>query len=112
MKDKIEFKKIREFGDIIGDTFVFIKQNFKPLMTAFIYLSGIFLLAGMVSSIITQLQFVEVTRDNFSIAKEYGGGPFQRFNSLGVGYFVRLLVVIIFMVLTYTSMYVSVLSAR
>ena len=110
MKDKVEFKKIREFGDIIGDTFLFIKQNFKPLMKAFIYLTGILLLAGMVSSIITQLQFTEVTTRNFSIAREYGGGPFQRFSSLGVGYFVRLLVVVVFMMLTYTSMYVSVLS--
>jgi len=109
MKDNVEFKKIREFGDIIGDTFLFIKQNFKPLLTAFICLSGIFLLAGMISSIITQLQLVEI-KQNFSIAGGHGGGPFRRFNSLGATYYVRLLSVVLFMVLSYTSMYVSVLS--
>jgi hypothetical protein len=107
MNDKIEFKKIREFGDIIGDTFVFIKQNFKPLMKAFIYLSGIFILAGMISSIITQLQLVSITKNGLGIASQYGGtGVIRRFAALGLNY----AVVIIFMILTYTSMYVSVLS--
>lgn len=106
MKNSVEFKKIREFGDIIGDTFVFLKQNFKPLMKAFLYLTGIFILAGMISSIITQLQLVQMAKGNFSIAREYGAGPFQRFLNLGLNY----IFVILFTMLSYTSMYVTVLS--
>lgn len=107
MTEKIEFKKIREFGDIIGDTFLFIKQNFKPLMIAFLYLSGIFIIAGMISSIITQLQMVSISKSGLGIAREYAGtGVLGRFAALGLNY----IVVIIFMVLNYTSMYLSVLS--
>ncbi|RYG21292.1 MAG: hypothetical protein EOO07_03000 [Chitinophagaceae bacterium] len=107
MNNKIEFKKVREFGDIIGDTFLFIKQNFKPLMIAFLYLSGIFIIAGMISSIVTQLQLLSFTKGDISIAREYGGlKPLQRISQLGLNY----IVVIFFVVLTYTSMYVSVLA--
>ncbi len=106
MKEKVEFKKIREFGDIIGDTFLFIKQNFGPLMKAFLYLTGVFIIAGMISSIITQLQLVEMTKENISAAGGYGTGAFRRLGNLALNY----IFVILFMVLTYTSMYVTVLS--
>jgi hypothetical protein len=102
MKDKIEFKKIREFGDIIGDTLLFIKQNFKPLMAAFFSLSGIFILGGILSSIIAQTQLVGLTEG----AGTYGGGPIAKIYSMGFSY----VLVIIFLILSYTSMYVSVLS--
>ncbi|MFD0939958.1 hypothetical protein [Pedobacter boryungensis] len=101
MKDKIEFKKIREFGDIIGDTFVFIKQNFKPLMAAFFSLTGIFILGGMISAIIAQLQLVDLAQ-----GEGYTGGPFAKMYNMGFSY----ILMIIFLILSYTSMYVSVLS--
>ena len=36
----IEFKKQRELGDIITDTFKFIRQNFKPLFKAIFRITG------------------------------------------------------------------------
>lgn len=36
----IEFKKQRELGDIITDTFKFIRQNFKPLFKAIFKITG------------------------------------------------------------------------
>ncbi|MES2651570.1 MAG: hypothetical protein V4663_07515 [Bacteroidota bacterium] len=103
MKEKVEFKKIREFGDIIGDTFLFIKQNFGPLMKAFIYLTGVFIITGMISSIITQLQLVSMTK---GIAGSYDTNTFERLGKLALNY----VFVILFMMLTYTSMYVTILS--
>lgn len=102
MKDKVEFRKVREFGEIIGDTFLFIKQNFKPLMKAFLYLCGFFILAGMVNAIVLQLQLVDVTQDtsNFSIASRYSSRYFS-WSFLGV---------FVFMILNYTAIYVTVLS--
>ncbi|WP_456439971.1 hypothetical protein [Psychroserpens sp.] len=40
MKNFIEFKKQREFGDLLADTFAFIRNEFKPLMSAIIRISG------------------------------------------------------------------------
>ncbi|RZL36904.1 MAG: hypothetical protein EOO96_06040 [Pedobacter sp.] len=107
MKENVEFKKIREFGDLIGDTMLFIKQNFKPLMKCFFSLCGIFILAGMISSIMAQLQMVSML-DNVresAISRSYNN-PFNVFYNFGINY----LLVIIFLVLNYTSMYVTILS--
>ena len=43
MIQKVEFRKVRDFGEVISDTFLFMKQNFKPLFKAFFYLCGFFL---------------------------------------------------------------------
>lgn len=103
MQDKVEFKKRREFGEIIGDTFLFIKQNFKPLMTAILYLSGLFLVAGLISSIMAQLQMVGAME---GIKRGTIDGPLAMFYKFSFGY----LFVVIFMVCSYTSFYVTVLS--
>ncbi|MBI5219448.1 MAG: hypothetical protein HY958_11010 [Bacteroidia bacterium] len=40
----LELKKARDFGQILNSTFVFIKQNFKPLFKALIVYAGPFIL--------------------------------------------------------------------
>lgn len=60
MTDKLEFKKIREFGEVVNDTFLFIKQNFKPLIKVFAYLCGFFVLAGMFAAIMHQLSIKDM----------------------------------------------------
>nr|WP_294871740.1 hypothetical protein [uncultured Pedobacter sp.] len=105
MSDKLEFRKLREFGEIINDMFQFIKQNFKPLMKTYIYLCGFFVLAGMLAAIMYQVGLQK-------IGFGYGGNqantnPFNRFGQLfSFNYFV----VIIFSVLNYTAIVVSTLS--
>lgn len=106
MKEAVEFRKIREFGDIIGDTFLFIKQNFKPLFKSVIYLSGIFLLAGLATTMMQQLQISKDLSDPMSISKVYGNSPFSMFYRYGLQY----IFVIIFYVLIYTALYTTVLS--
>jgi len=64
MQNKVEFKKIREFGEIINDSFLFIKQNFKALLKTFVYFCGIFILAGMLASIFQQLDMKNVMFGN------------------------------------------------
>jgi hypothetical protein len=44
-EQKIELRKIRDFGENINDTFLFIRQNFKPLLANFFAICGIFMLA-------------------------------------------------------------------
>ncbi|WEK19091.1 MAG: hypothetical protein P0Y49_20145 [Candidatus Pedobacter colombiensis] len=56
MSEKLELKKLRAFGEIINDTFLFIKENFRPLLKVFVYLCGFFILAGMIAAIMQQLE--------------------------------------------------------
>jgi len=104
MKEQIEFRKIREFGDIIGDTFVFIKQNFKPLLKAFLTLCGVFILGGILSSLFMQLNLFS-NNGTINIASSYSSG-WGRLYNLGVSY----IFMVVFMMLNYTSMYIAVLS--
>ncbi len=101
MKDKVEFRKSREFGELIGDTFLFIKQNFKPLATAFIYLCGFFIIGGLINAVITQLNLVKMAEN----PREYGSvsrfAIFFTWNYLGL---------MLFTILNYTAIYVTVLS--
>lgn len=104
MKENVEFKKIREFGDIIGDTFLFIKQNFKPLFKVIIYLCGIFIIAGMLSSLLTQLQLVGMVSAKGGMSTM--NNPFSLIYNLGFNY----ILLIAFLMLNYTAINVTVLS--
>lgn len=55
MKQQLELRRIRDFGEIINDTFTFLKENFKPLFKALFIICGIFILAGGASTALTQL---------------------------------------------------------
>jgi len=59
MKEKVELQKAREFGDILSDTFLFIRQNFGPLMRAYITICGFFLVAGTAVEIVARLRDIE-----------------------------------------------------
>ncbi|MHA4893494.1 hypothetical protein ACXZ1K_01985 [Pedobacter sp. PWIIR3] len=102
MQERLEFKKQREFGELIGDTFLFIKQNFKPLLKVFLYLCGFFILASMLSAITYALS----TADSFSFGSEVVKpvSPFDKIFS--INYFI----VMLLSFATYTAMTVSTLS--
>src|SRR4051794_4490639 len=47
-QQKIQLRKIRDFGENFSDTFQFIRQEFKPLLTVVIFIAGIFLLVNAI----------------------------------------------------------------
>ncbi len=47
-EQKIELRKIRDLSENLNDTFGFIRQNFKPLVTSFLVIAGIFMLANSI----------------------------------------------------------------
>lgn len=100
MSDQVEFKKIREFGEIINDTFLFIKQNAKPLFKTFIYLCGFFVLGGMIAAVIQQLGLQKVIRNP---------GSFSSFTKANVFTF-QYFFVMLFGLANYTAINVTVLS--
>jgi len=106
MAEKIEFRKLREFGEIIGDTFLFLRQNFKPLMKAFIYLCGIFMLGGILTSIMAQIEMGGM-QQNFRNSSNFSDGTvWAKISKFAIQY----LLMIVLMILSYTSIYVTVLS--
>lgn len=38
--EKIEFRKVRDFGDLLNATFAFIRQNFKKLFLSMLFIAG------------------------------------------------------------------------
>lgn len=51
MNEPIELRKTRDFGQIISDSFIFIKENFKQLFTALLVVCGIFIVIGTITSV-------------------------------------------------------------
>lgn len=99
MKDKVEFKQVRDFEGIISGTLLFIKQNIKALLKTFFLLCGFFIFGGMISNVFMELHILDV-----------GQGSNYRTSiwSYMVGW--RYLLVIVFSILNYTAMTTSVLS--
>ncbi|MDB5137492.1 MAG: hypothetical protein JWP37_4095 [Mucilaginibacter sp.] len=62
MREKIDLNQFREFGDIISDTVVVIKQNFKPLLKSYFVICGLFLLTNILVS-----AFVNTNRGDASL---------------------------------------------
>ncbi len=52
VQQKIQLRKIRDFGENLNDTFQFIRQEFKPLISSFLLIAGVFVIA---QSIVTGL---------------------------------------------------------
>lgn len=105
MSEKLEFRKLREFGEIINDMFQFLKQNFKPLMKTYIYLCGFFVLAGMIAAIMYQLGLQKI---GFGLGNSQDpSNVLSRFSQL---FTFNYLIVIVFSLLNYTAITVSMLS--
>lgn len=53
-QQKVELRKIRDFSDNLNDTFLFIRQNLKPLLASFIAIAGIFMLGHSIVNVLFQ----------------------------------------------------------
>ncbi|TDG37190.1 hypothetical protein EZJ43_03465 [Pedobacter changchengzhani] len=100
MQEKLEFKKKRDFSQIINDTFLFLRQNLKPLLKIYFIFCGLFVLAGMLSALMYQYKTINLVN---------GGSPASAFNfsrMFGLEYFL----VIVFALVSYASVTVAILS--
>ena len=76
MIGKIEFKRRRDFGQVINDTFTFMRQNFKPLIKTYFTFCGLFVLASMSSMLVYQYKMV-------NIINTFGNGNLQGYDFNG-----------------------------
>ncbi|MGN8071309.1 hypothetical protein [Mucilaginibacter sp. SG564] len=106
MQPKVELAKIRDFGEIISDTFLFIRQNIKPLLKYFFTFCGIFVAGGIVCAALYQLKWagtMNSLRAGAFNTNQYKPSPFSFF---GPEYFL----LILFGILSFTALTVTFLS--
>src|SRR5512133_2295053 len=95
----IDFKKEREFGDVMNATFAFIGQEFKPLGRALLfYAIPVILLAGIA------MGFFQSKSLAYSMNPENIQKPFGQFVEFG-----GLYLIVIFMTILYQSMVITTL---
>ncbi|HRI21466.1 MAG TPA: hypothetical protein PLA68_10960 [Panacibacter sp.] len=91
-QQKIQLRKIRDFGENLGDTFQFIRQEFKPLASAFILISGIFILSSSILGGLYQKQAFGFLDD----LKTGTVAPQNTFSNIfTAGYFIFILVTVL-----------------
>lgn len=81
-QQKIYLRKIRDFGENLGDTFQYLRQEFRPLIGSFVLIAGIFIVAAAVISGLFQTQISTIFEDmseNEEIAVEIAGTFFGRY---------------------------------
>jgi hypothetical protein len=83
MEPNIELSKTRDFGEIISDSFLFIRQNFKPLLSCFFVFCGFFLAAGAIAGILQQLKVAELVNNTDFNNGATSINRFSRFNNFG-----------------------------
>lgn len=100
-EQKTEFRKNRGFGENLNDTFQFIKQNFKPLFKAFFAICSVFMITQAILNGFYQSSFVGSWT---TILQGATGSKFRMGDVFNMQYFL----VILFMLLTYIAMQVTV----
>jgi hypothetical protein len=104
METKIELGKPRDFGEIIGDTFAFIRQNFKPLLKYFFIFCGFFLLASAAINVMLQVRVFD-TIGNAGANYNTAANPFANI----IGLIPEYLLLFVITILMYVSINVMVL---
>ena len=59
MQPKVELNQIRDLGQVVDDSILFFKQNWKPLLKAYFTICGILWAAETVISIVNQVQTIQ-----------------------------------------------------
>lgn len=102
MEPKIELAKPRDFGEVISDTFQFIRQNFKDLLKNYFIFCGFFMVAGAASTFLQQYRVMTLVR-----ASTAGEPPtFNNFSTMWLSYAATVIIIL----LMYAAVTVTTLS--
>lgn len=77
MKQPIELRRLRDFGETINDSFTFLKENFKPLFRALIIISGFFILASIISMVFAYLKTATITTNSLNFGTSSYNSSYQ-----------------------------------
>src|ERR1700743_2770236 len=70
MNQPLELRKSRDFGQIISDSFVFLRQNFKPLFRYLLVICGFFILVGTVTSTMQYMHTGQIFTNSVALRNE------------------------------------------
>jgi hypothetical protein len=107
MKQPIELRRLRDFGQIITDSFTFLKENFKPMFSALIIICGFFIIIGTISTVFTYMNIL--TPFNVKINRYDPATSLAFFTSALINAFILLLThaFIYLATLCYISVYIQ-----
>lgn len=95
--EKIELRKVRDFGAIFNDGIAFLRVNFKSFFGALVYLAGPFiLLTGLISGYMQSLQSALMMNSLFSGIGNLGSG----FGLLSANFIGTVIILILIALLT------------
>lgn len=103
MEPKIELAKMRDFGEVISDTFLFIRQNLKELLKSFFILCGFFLIA------LASVSFLQQYKMMHTFNEAHAGGP-QTFGSTMSDFWVSYVATMVISFMTMCAISVTILS--
>jgi len=103
-QQNIELAKTRDLGETISDSFVFIKQNFKPLFKAVLTFCGLFILATAATYAMQQVKLIDYQKRIFA------NQGYQAFDGYMDRFGIEYVLSMFFLLLSYTIMSTTVLS--
>jgi hypothetical protein len=103
-EQQVEFRRVREFGENINDTFLFIRQNFAPLLKSFFAICALFILAQAIFNGLYQSQALGIFAEILS-GRRTGGGRFGAFDQVTS---MNQLMAVLFSLLSFVSMNVTI----
>ena len=60
MRQPIELRRVRDFGQVINDSFAFFKEHLKPLFASLLIICGFFIVLSCVTNVSTYLKMSDV----------------------------------------------------
>jgi len=100
---KIELAKARDLGEIVNDSFIFTKQNFKPLFKAVLTFCGLFIIATATTYALQQVKVLDIQKHIFE-------NKYQTFDTVADRFGLEFFLSMLFMLLSYTLMTTTVIS--
>lgn len=89
MKPYIEFKKQRELGEILSDTFAFLRAEFKPFFTTFFKIIGPYLIVMLICYALYMYQFGDLF--NFNVERSDSLSNGLMLFAVGAAFFVSII---------------------
>jgi len=68
----IEFRRIRDFGDVLNVTFQFLRQNYLPLGKSLLLWAAPFVVAMMLFNVLIQIRFIPLDPEALAESGGYG----------------------------------------
>lgn len=102
-EQKVEIRKIRDFSENINDTILFIRQNLKPLLTSFLGIAGVFMLASAIFTGLYQSQWAMLFKNILNSRNQQEISPGEMING-------KYFLVLIFSWMNFVAMQVVVIS--